>query len=235
MYLTFSYRGTLTVGFGFVAAANPYSWTAVQFLQPKSGSHAGRSPHLDHPGGLLQGTAQLFQERNQVKSESTNPGRQYTMGYPFLRAYPFLRGYTGALGRGAGKLLSSVPFCVPDVYTRYTFLQLRTFARHLAELRQLVSSDTIDTTIPHRWELPGTNPLLHGTRVDFQQLGYFLGRIDPAYFGRLWQDRRLFPRWHTQQCPFKVVSLGRTSLNLTEKLCTHEPTLNLLYIPNFRQ
>ena len=175
----------------------------------------------------------MSKTRNQLQvkseSESTNPGLQYTMVHPSFRED------TGALGERAGKLLSLMPFCIPNVHTRYTCLALRTPAGHLAELHQVFSSNTIDTTIPHCWELPGTNPLLYGTHVDFHQLGYFLGRIDPAYFGRLWQDRRLFPRWHMQQRPFKVVSLGRTSLNLTEKLCTHESTLNLLYIPNLRQ
>ena len=161
----------------------------------------------------------------QVKSESTNLRSWYTMGYPFLR------GYRGALGTAACKHLSSVPFCVPDVYTRYTCLPLRTPCDSLPKLRQVFSPNTQDTSVALRWKLPPLNPILDGTRGHLQQFRNFLGRIDSAYFGRFWQDRRLFPRWHTQPCSFKVVSLGRISLNLTEELCTLKTHLKIHKYP----
>ena len=189
---------------------DPHTWRGPHRAQPYRSACRQRSgSYADH-----QGDVQLFQIKNQVKPEWTNHGLEYTMGSPF----PFQGGYTGALGDNAWRWWSSVPFCIPNVHTRYTYLPLRTTSNSLPKLRQVVSPNTQDTSKAHRRELPRPNPLLDGAWGHFQQLGNFLGRIDAPYLGSLWQDRRLFLAWwHTQQCPLKVVSLGRTSLNLTEK------------------
>src|SRR5262245_27017894 len=118
--------------------------------------------------------------------------------------------------------------CVPHVHLWYTFLPLRTSSGHLAELGQIFSSDTQDTSIPHSWQLSTLDPILDCPCGDFQQFGNFLGRIHPTDLRRFWHDRRFFLSWHTQQRPFKVVSLDRTSINLTENFCTHRRPLNIL-------
>ena len=128
-----------------------------------------------------------------------------------------------------------MPFCIPDVYSRYTFLQLRTSSDRLTELRQVFSPNPQDTSISHGWQLPTLNPVLDGTRRDFEQLGYFLGRVDATDLGSLWENRRFLFSWHTQIGPLRVVSLGRTSLNLTEELCTRKTPLNIPQFTKFRQ
>ena len=100
---------------------------------------------------------------------------------------------------------------------------------------QVSLANTQEPSIAHRGEAPGANPLLHSTRGDFQQLGYFFGRIQTPYLCGLWQYRLLFPCWHTQPRLLKVVSLGRTSLNLTEKLCILKWYLRIPQFYNFRQ
>ena len=103
-----------------------------------------------------------------------------------------------------------------------------------AEPGQVISSNTQDTSIPRRWQLPALNPVLDSPHGDLQQLGNFLGGIHPANLRRFWQHGRLFLRWHTQVLPFKVVSLGPYSLNLTEEFCTQKTPLNVLQHPKFR-
>jgi hypothetical protein len=179
--------------------------------------YADSASSLVAPAGLpdrpLTSHVQLFQE-NQVKSESTNLGSLYTMKPSSLGRE------VRDIGETSRQHISSMPLYTRGII-RHTFLPLCTSSDRLAELGQVVSPDTQDTSIPHGWQLPALNPVLDGTRSHFQQLGHFLRRVDPAYLGRFWQNRRLFPRWHTQPCLLKVVSLGRTSLNFTEKFCTH--------------
>jgi hypothetical protein len=117
----------------------------------------------------------------------------------------------------------------------YTFLQLRTSSDRLTELCQIFSPNPQDTTIAHGWQLPAPNPVLNGTRRDFQQLSYLLGRVDAAYLGGLWQNRRFLFGWHTQIGLLMVVSLGPTSVNLTEEFCTQETPSKIPQNPKLRQ
>ena len=154
--------------------------------------------------------------------ESTNPRWSYT------RKHPLPGGLQGALGKGTAKHISLVPFCVPEVYPRYTCLALRTSSSLAAKLGQVFRAHTIESSIPHRAQLAETNPFLNRAIADLQQLGNLMGRIHPAYVGRFWQDRCLFlGGWHRKQYPFRVVSLGTTSLNLTEGFCILKLLLNV--------
>ena len=130
-------------------------------------------------------------------------------------------GIQGALGEIAAKQISSVPFCLPYVHIKWTFLDLHTSFSLTPKLSQVFSTDPIEPSIPDSAQLPHTNPLLHGPIADLQQFGYFMRRIHPSHVCDFWQNSGLFlGGWHRKQCPFRVVSLVRYSINLTEELCT---------------